>query len=82
MSLRNRPVAMVEQARCPARLSSTGLELHEPLAQFGLGVHVKRPLDVLELEWVGGHVVDLHKHLREEGRGQVTNQVGPSSRYY
>lgn len=69
MSVRNRPVARVKQARCPARLPSTGLELHEPLAQFGLGVFIKRRSDVLELKWVCGHVVDLHEHLREEGRG-------------
>lgn len=81
-SMRNRPVAVVERARCPARFSSTGLERPAPIRQFDFDVFVKRPLDVLELEWVSGHVVDFHKHLREERWGaQMTDQVGPSSRH-
>lgn len=67
--MRNRPVAVVERARCPARFSSTGLEHPAPIRQFDFDVFVERSLDVLELEWVGGHVVDFHKHLREGGGG-------------
>lgn len=62
---------MVEQARCPTRLSSTGLEVHEPLAQSGLGVGIHCALDVLKLERVSGQVVDLHEDLKgEEGPGE------------
>lgn len=59
----NTPVSMVKQARRPTRLSSTGLEVHEPQTESGLGVRVNCPFEVFKLERVGGHVVDLNKHL-------------------
>lgn len=58
----------MEQAGRPTRRAGAGLELHQPLAQFRLDVLVKCRFDVPQLEGVGGHVVDLHKHLREGGR--------------
>lgn len=76
-------MAVMEQAGRPTRRAGAGLELHQPLAQFRLDVLVKCRFDVPQLEGVGGHVVDLHKHLRGEREGgQVTNQVGRSSRYH
>lgn len=67
-AVRNRPVAVMEQAGRPTRRAGAGLELHQPLAQFRLDVLVKCRFDVPQLEGVGGHVVDLHKHLKEGGR--------------
>lgn len=63
-AVRNRPAAVMEQAGRPTRRAGAGLQLHQPLAQFRLDVLVKRRHDVPQLEGVGGHVVDLHKHLR------------------